>query len=148
MYVLIRFFRCNHQYLQNRWTLEVIRKKTAKKDLKNSFFHLTINFYGKNIFLIQNKNRVNSDRSELDFFNENIRIWNLKSIPNFISKIEDLNYDCDRISLPSRLYFQRNKPLKNVTVGPGRFIVWNDSASPKMIMKMYFNIFLLLFWRF
>ena len=37
------------------------------------------------------------------------------------------------------LLFPRNKPSKSVTVGSDRFIVLNDSASPKMVMKMYFN---------
>ena len=39
------------------------------------------------------------------------------------------------------LYFPINKTSKNITVGPGRFIVLNDSASPKMVMKAYFNFF-------
>ena len=33
---------------------------------------------------------------------------------------------------------------KSVTVGsgrPGQFIVLNDSGSPKMVIKMYFNFF-------
>ena len=43
---------------------------------------------------------------------------------------------------------QRNNPSKSVTVGPGRFIVLNDSANSKIIMKIYFNFsdFLKAFW--
>ena len=37
------------------------------------------------------------------------------------------------------LYFPINMPSKSVTVGLGRFIVLNVSASPKMVIKMYFN---------
>ena len=48
---LMWFFRCNYQNLQNQWTLEVIWKKLHKKKLKNSIFHLKIDFYRwKNIF--------------------------------------------------------------------------------------------------
>ena len=34
-------------------------------------------------------------------------------------------------------------PSKSVTVGPGMgwFIVLNDPASPKMVIKLYFNFF-------
>ena len=39
------------------------------------------------------------------------------------------------------LYFPRNKKLKSVTVRSGRIIVLNNSASPKMAIKMYFNFF-------
>ena len=47
----------------------------------------------------------------------------------------------DRVKL-SRLYllyFPKNKSSKSVIVRPGRFIV---SASPKMVIKLYFNFFL------
>ena len=37
------------------------------------------------------------------------------------------------------LEFPRNKPSKTVMVGPGQFIVLNDSASPKMFMKFFFS---------
>ena len=52
-----------------------------------------------------------------------------------------MNKVCVKIS---RLYlsnFLRNKPSKSVTVGPGRFIVLNDSADPKMVIKLYFNFY-------
>ena len=39
------------------------------------------------------------------------------------------------------LYFPRKQPWKCVTVGPGRFIVLNYSASPKMVIKMNLNFF-------
>ena len=35
----------------------------------------------------------------------------------------------------------RQRPLRSVQVGSGQFIVLNNSASPKMVMKMYFNFF-------
>ena len=54
-----------------------------------------------------------------------------------------------KILLPYFLYFLRNKLSKSVTVGLGRacfgrvgsgwFIVLNDSASPKMVIKIYFS---------
>ena len=53
-----------------------------------------------------------------------------------VSQIEDMNKDYVKIPGPYFVYFPRKKPLKSVTVGPGRvgsdrFIVLNDSASPK-----------------
>ena len=36
----------------------------------------------------------------------------------------------------------RNNSSRSVTVGPGRFTVINDSASLKMVIKIYFNLFL------
>ena len=61
-----------------------------------------------------------------------------------IAQIEDLDKDCVKISRPYLLNFSRNKPSKSVMVGPGRVgsgragLVprLNDSASPKMIIKM------------
>ena len=59
----------------------------------------------------------------------------------FIAQIEDLNEDFDKISPPYLLYFLRNKPLKSVTVGSGRSIILKDSARPKIVIKIYFNVF-------
>ena len=39
------------------------------------------------------------------------------------------------------LYCQRNRPRQSVTVWPGWFNVLNHSATPKMIIKIYFNLF-------
>ena len=61
---------------------------------------------------------IYSDRSKLD------------------SIIEDLNEGCVKILRPYHLYFMRNKPSKKVTVRSGRFIVLNDSASLKMVIKL------------
>ena len=58
-----------------------------------------------------------------------------------ISQIEDLNEDCFKTPCSYLLYFPRNKPYKNVIVGSGRFIVLHDSASPKIVIKMFFKIF-------
>ena len=58
-----------------------------------------------------------------------------------IAQIEDFNKNSDTISRPCFLYFLKNKSSKSVTVGPGRFIFLNGSASPKMVIKMYFNFF-------
>ena len=58
-----------------------------------------------------------------------------------IAQIEDLNEDCVKVSGPYLIYFLRKKPSKSVTVGSGLFIVLSDSASPEMIIKLYFNFF-------
>ena len=55
-----------------------------------------------------------------------------------LSKISVSNFDSTN-SRPFLLYFLRNNSSKSVTVGLGRFIVLNDSASPKIVLKMYFN---------
>ena len=60
-----------------------------------------------------------------------------------IAQIKDLNKDCVKILFPHLLCFPNNKPTKSVTIGLGRigsdrFNVLNDSASHKMIMKMYY----------
>ena len=55
------------------------------------------------------------------------------------AQIKDLNKDCVKISLPYLSYFPRNKPSKSVTVESGRFIILNYSASPKMVIQIYFN---------
>ena len=39
------------------------------------------------------------------------------------------------------LYFPKKNRQRALPVGPGRFIVLNDSASPKMIIKMYLIFF-------
>ena len=57
------------------------------------------------------------------------------------AQIERLNKNCVNISCRYILYFPTNKPSKSVKVGPDRFFVLNDSASPKMDIKMYFKIF-------
>ena len=55
-----------------------------------------------------------------------------------IAQIEDLNENCVIISrLFYLLYFPRNRPSKSVTIGPCRFIILNDSASPKMVINIY-----------
>ena len=64
------------------------------------------------------------------------RYWSQISI----AQIEDLNEDFVKILRPCLLYFPRNKPTKSVMVGLGRFIVLNDSASPKMAIQIYLNI--------
>ena len=63
-----------------------------------------------------------------------------------IAQIGKLNEDCVKISGSYLLYFLRNKPSKSDTVGsgqvgPGQFIILNYSASPKMVIKIYFNLF-------
>ena len=57
-----------------------------------------------------------------------------------IAQIEDLNEDFVKISRFYLTYFPEYNPSKNVTVGSDRFNL-NDAASPKMVIKMYFNIF-------
>ena len=64
-----------------------------------------------------------------------------------IAQIEDLNENCANISRSYHLYFQRNKPLKTVTVGPSQFIVLNNLASLKMVSKMFFIFFSTFFQR-
>ena len=63
-----------------------------------------------------------------------------------ITQIEDLNEYWVKISIPYLIYFLINKPSKSLTVGsglarPGWFGVLNDSASPKMVIKMYLRSF-------
>ena len=58
-----------------------------------------------------------------------------------MAEIEVFNEDCIKISHAYLLYFSRNKPSKCVTVGSGRLIALNDSASPKMVIKMYLHFF-------
>ena len=53
-----------------------------------------------------------------------------------ITQIEGLNEDCIKISLAYLLYFPKNNPSNSVAVGPGRFIVLNDSARSKFAVKM------------
>ena len=60
-----------------------------------------------------------------------------------IAQIEDLNEVCVKNSRLYLLYFPRNKPSESVTVRvwlggawPARFIVLNDSASNKMVLKI------------
>ena len=114
---------------------------------------------------------IYSGRSELDLSDENIRFQNFRfsqklwwkncwkwpkvlrcrKVHSFqtinilskiwIAQIQDLNEDCVKMLCPYLLYFPRNKASKSVTVGSGRFIVLNNSASPKMV-EIYFNFFL------
>ena len=114
---------------------------------------------------------VCSDRYELDLSDETIRIQNFyfnqklriktaendrndyvakkrivsklskTSIQILITQIEDFNKDCFQISGSYLTYSPRNKPPKSVIVESCRFIVLNDSASPKMVIKIYFNFF-------
>ena len=66
-----------------------------------------------------------------------------------IAEIKDLNGECVKFWCPYILYFYRNKPSKSVKVRsdraglglPGRFIVLNNSAIPKMVLKLYSNCF-------
>ena len=44
------------------------------------------------------------------------------------------------------LYFPRSKLSNSVTIGPGQFIVLNDSASPKMVIKLYFLKGIIAIW--
>ena len=53
-----------------------------------------------------------------------------------IAQIKDLNENRVKISRSYLLFFLINKPPKRVMVGLGQFIVLNDSASPKMVMKI------------
>ena len=57
----------------------------------------------------------------------------------FIAQIGDMYEDCVKMSRPYLSYFPKNKPWNSVTIGPGRFIVLNDSASPKMVIQIYLN---------
>ena len=59
----------------------------------------------------------------------------------FIAQIEDLNEDCVKISRSYLLLFTKNKPSKSVTVGSGWFIILNNSAIPKMVIKMFLDLF-------
>ena len=43
----------------------------------------------------------------------------------------------NEISRPHLLYFPGNKPSKSVTIETGRFIVLNDSASLRMVVKIH-----------
>ena len=67
------------------------------------------------------------------------------SIPNFNNiLIEDLNEDCVKISPPYLLYFPKKNGPRALRFGwaaLGRFIVLNDSPSPKRIIIIYFNFF-------
>ena len=56
-----------------------------------------------------------------------------------MKKVENLNENCVKISRSYLLYYPRNKPSKSIIAGPDWFIVLNDSASLKMVIKMYFN---------
>ena len=58
---------------------------------------------------------------------------------NLIAKIKDLYEGCVKISCLYLLLFSRNKPSNSVTDRPGWFIVLNDSAIPKMVIKIYLN---------
>ena len=55
-----------------------------------------------------------------------------------IALIKDLNEDCVSISRTYLLCFPINNSSKSVTIGPGRFIDSNDSASP--IYNGYTNL--------
>ena len=65
------------------------------------------------------------------------------SIPNFNST--NWRLELTWIWRLYLLYFPRNRPSKSVTIGQGRFIVLNDSASPKRVVKIHFNFFRLFF---
>ena len=47
-----------------------------------------------------------------------------------IAETEDFNKGYVKIVCPYFLYFPKKKPSKSITIGPGRFIVLSDSASP------------------
>ena len=51
----------------------------------------------------------------------------------FMAQTKDLYEDCVKIFRSYLFYFPRNKPSKSVNGRLGRFIVLNDSASPKMV---------------
>jgi len=57
------------------------------------------------------------------------------------TSIEDLYHDSVKISRRYVLSFPRIKPSNSVSIGSDRFIILNDSLSPKMIMKMYLDFF-------
>ena len=62
-----------------------------------------------------------------------------------MAKIEDFNQTMSKFQVHisrtlREISRQRASPFGQV--GSGRFIVLNDSTSPKMIMKMYFNFIL------
>ena len=111
-------------------------------------------------------NRVYSARAELDLSDETIRveIYDDKNAENYrncyvakyrivskllklsiqilIAKNKDMNKGRVKILLLYLIYYRRYRPSKSVTVGTGRFIVLNDSASTNMVTKMYLNFFL------
>ena len=108
---------------------------------------------------------INSDRSDSNLFDQAIRIqnfhfsrkllwknsWKLpkllrcRNAHNF-QTIEnyDLKFRYNKLKTFSYLlYIPRNKPSMSVTLGIVRLIVLNDSTTPKMYIKMYFNCFLI-----
>ena len=64
------------------------------------------------------------------------KIAEITTLPQIlIAEIEDFKEDCVKILRPYRLEFPKNMLKKYIS----QFIVLNDSANPKMIMKKYFN---------
>ena len=131
------FFKYNQQNLSNRQTLEVILIKNCK--IKPKIFH----FSPTNFWIW---NRVYSDKSKLDSYDEIIRIQNLhfswklswKNCWNcyvvekrIVSKLSRISIHFNRTNgkLVWRLCenfmslifkFPRNRPSKSFMVGPGR----------------------------
>ena len=56
-----------------------------------------------------------------------------------ILQIEDMNEDCFKIARPYLHTFREIRRQRALRSGP--FIFLNDSASPKMVKKVYFNCF-------
>ena len=68
------------------------------------------------------------------------KLWKISIKKILLAQIGDFNRYCINISLPYILYSLRNKPSKSVSVGSGRFIFLNDLASPKRVIKIYYDI--------
>ena len=135
--------------IDNLW--KSFKKKTANKRKLNFFpiFRLKIDFYRWKIFFVI-LNRVNSDRSHLDLSDEAIRIqnfhFNLKLWRKNCWKLPKL-LPCRKVhsfQVPISYTFREmrcQRAMWSGRAGSDRFIVLNDSASPKMVIKIYLNIF-------
>ena len=133
--------------------------KNVEKNLSKIFYRhfFCTDFFSKNLpKRIQIRVSTKSERTSI--FCQHIFEW--KKVPQKL-KIKDLLHeklkrnrkiivskflhcfssheDCVKISRPCLSYFARNKPSNSDMVGLGQFIVLNDSASPKMVIKLYFN---------
>ena len=145
-------------------------EKDWKKKLKNFDFHLKFEFIDNKYIFNHTFNfySVYSNRSELDLSDETIRFQNCPFSQNFdektaesyrncyiaekriVSKLSNIsipNFDSINLRLEWRFWQNftslsyRYKPQKSVTVGSGLFIVLDDSSSPKMVIKLYYNFF-------
>ena len=73
---------------------------------------------------------------KIQFFSGQTKITDRKNLVN-----ADSSKDCAKISRPYLLYFPKKYAVKWCygRLGSGRFMILNDSASPKMVIKLYFN---------